>query len=1103
MLATIAAAFVCGILANTPPNAPTITEPAFDGRIVNPEDVHMESAPFSDPDPGDTHLSSDWEISTVSPPEVVWAAHGVTGVLKVHIHLGDGVFQGSYTGRHTLLPSTNYMLRCRHEDSSGDPLTEWSPYSTRLFSSGALSSVFPLVLDDVADSPAPALQDTTGAPVLLPSGAAPASIHAESGASETLLVITGAPAQNQVTNPAPLAAHVNLRIRIVSGGQPLVLAESNLAFADHTGVAHTVFLPAINLASNQSLYYWVAANGGTYVGQASQASPDFTTLARGNAVPWAVQPGFQVEIVAGGFQLPVNIAFVPNPGPAPDAPFFYVTELYGSIKVVHNDHSITDYATNLLNFQPDGEFPGSGEQGLAGLAIDPANGDLIVGMLYDGAPPNGPHFPKVVRLHSADGGRTMATQTTVLDMAGEEQGPSHFISNVSFGPDGKLYVHMGDGFFTATAQDLDSFRGKVLRMNPDGAAPADNPFYSAANGINARDYVFAYGLRNPFGGAWRAADGKHYEVENGPTTDRFAKINAGQNYLWDGIDASMQNFALYNWTPSCAPVNIAFVQSSTFGGSQFPASKLGHAFVAESGPTFGSGPEVLGKRISEFQFDPSGAVVGGPTALVDYNGSGHATCVGLAAGPDGLYFSDLYKDDATFDNPTERGANILRIRFVGAADFSVDATMGPAPLTAHFTDRSTVASPTSWLWTFGDGATSTAQSPTHAYAAPGVYSVRLSTTGAGGEAVLQRDACIRVGQSPKVALIVGSLPPGAADQAVANRLAADGFAVQPMDDEPANRPSAQTLAATYDLVVISSTVDPDSIGGEFRAAGVPLMFWETGLLRLGSESLTDDGRSFTSLDTINIVNNSHPITAGLSTGNLQVYGVPATMSLALGNLGPGAQVLAVRSNTSDPAIMVADQGAVILRDYAAPARRTFFFLEDTSYLAATNTAKHLFDRAACWTGRFDPAISVQPAPLTVTSGQPAVLSVGPTGGAPFFYQWRRNGVALANGGRISGATSRTLTISSTTIPDAGAYDVVVSNHCNTVTSTGATLTVGCYPNCDQSTSPPILNIFDFLCFINKFVAGDPYANCDQSTIPPVLNISDFTCFLNSFSAGCP
>jgi hypothetical protein len=62
---------------------------------------------------------------------------------------------------------------------------------------------------------------------------------------------------------------------------------------------------------------------------------------------------------------------------------------------------------------------------------------------------------------------------------------------------------------------------------------------------------------------------------------------------------------------------------------------------------------------------------------------------------------------------------------------------------------------------------------------------------------------------------------------------------------------------------------------------------------------------------------------------------------------------------------------------------------------------------------------------------------------------------------------------------------------------------GCYANCDDSTTAPILNVGDFTCFLQRFAAGDSYANCDNSTTAPVLNVGDFTCFLQRFAAGCP
>ena len=61
----------------------------------------------------------------------------------------------------------------------------------------------------------------------------------------------------------------------------------------------------------------------------------------------------------------------------------------------------------------------------------------------------------------------------------------------------------------------------------------------------------------------------------------------------------------------------------------------------------------------------------------------------------------------------------------------------------------------------------------------------------------------------------------------------------------------------------------------------------------------------------------------------------------------------------------------------------------------------------------------------------------------------------------------------------------------------------CYANCDSSTTAPVLNVNDFICFQQKYAAGDAYANCDGSTTPPVLNVNDFVCFQQKYAAGCP
>ncbi len=68
--------------------------------------------------------------------------------------------------------------------------------------------------------------------------------------------------------------------------------------------------------------------------------------------------------------------------------------------------------------------------------------------------------------------------------------------------------------------------------------------------------------------------------------------------------------------------------------------------------------------------------------------------------------------------------------------------------------------------------------------------------------------------------------------------------------------------------------------------------------------------------------------------------------------------------------------------------------------------------------------------------------------------------------------------------------------------TGIWSTPSCYPNCDASTTTPVLTANDFQCFLNSFALGSSAANCDGSTTPPVLTANDFQCFLITFAAGC-
>lgn len=711
--------------AAMPPATPVITEPDRDDLSLSAADVHMATEPFADGD-GDGHRCSDWQI--VEAGDVAWSAPCVIGASRIHIHLGDGAFT---RGRRGLNSGSAYLLRVRHRDDSGNAETEWSAWAERRFRTTPASPIPPLLARDFLKDPAPRWTRSDGQPVELPPGA---SLRLEAADGEALLELSADQGALAVSDAAPFAARVAVRAVLSAQESVWTVPESAVSLYDDEGVEHTIYLPHTLLPTSVKLYLWISQNGSVHDSNPDDRAPDFTRIARGAPVPWTLlQKGFTVEPVAGDLQLPVNIAFVPHPREEPDSPFFYVTELYGDIKVVTRNGKVRDYAKDLLGFHPPGSFPGEGETGLTGITVEPESGDLFVASLY---PYGGWTYPRVVRLSSTDGGLTASSITTVLDMPEEQQAPSHQISNVSIGPDGKLYVHMGDAHHAPHAQDLHSMRGKILRMNLDGSAPKDNPFYDASDGVGAADYVYALGFRNPFGGAWRAADGMLYEVENGPSVDRFARVDPGVNYGWDGTNESMAIGAICSFPTGAAPVNVTFVQNETFGGSGFPPEKLDRAFITESGPTWASGTPFSGKRISEVAVEPDGTLQSGPTGLLRYDGTGKASVAGIAAGPDGLYFTSLYRDFG-YETPTDRGAGVFRVRWVGYADFLLRT--GPSdPMHVELTDRSAVAGAESWHWDFGDGATSDERDAVHRYGSPGSYLVTFTVSGASGTHVARK-----------------------------------------------------------------------------------------------------------------------------------------------------------------------------------------------------------------------------------------------------------------------------------------------------------------------------------------------------------------------------
>lgn len=136
---------------------------------------------------------------------------------------------------------------------------------------------------------------------------------------------------------------------------------------------------------------------------------------------------------------------------------------------------------------------------------------------------------------------------------------------LAFGPDDKLYMTTGDAATPELAQDTDSLAGKILRLNPDGSTPDDNPYGNP---------VWSYGHRNPQGIAWDGDD-QLWSVEHGPSGaesgfDELNRIERGANYGWPAIrgdetqEGMVAPVAQSGATETWAPAGLAYHDGSLY-----------------------------------------------------------------------------------------------------------------------------------------------------------------------------------------------------------------------------------------------------------------------------------------------------------------------------------------------------------------------------------------------------------------------------------------------------------------------------------------------------------------------------------------------------------
>jgi glucose/arabinose dehydrogenase len=296
--------------------------------------------------------------------------------------------------------------------------------------------------------------------------------------------------------------------------------------------------------------------------------------------PAVVPPGFTESVFAAGLSAPTAMAL------APDGRVF-VAEKGGTLRVVQNGAVLP---TPFLTVNVDT----ASERGLDGVALDPnfaTNGFVYVYYTSSTGPVN-----RVSRFTASAGDPNVAqtgSEQILLDNIPSTMG-FHNGGALVFGGDGKLFVGVGDSGVSSNAQSLSTYAGKVLRINPDGTIPGDNPTTIAGLGAvpAATRAIWAAGLRNPFTMAVQPGTGQLFINDVGQSA--FEEVDAGTagaNYGWpttegDFNQASFPNFTrpLYAYAHGTGPLQGNSIAGGAFynpTSASFPAGFVGDYFFGD------------------------------------------------------------------------------------------------------------------------------------------------------------------------------------------------------------------------------------------------------------------------------------------------------------------------------------------------------------------------------------------------------------------------------------------------------------------------------------------------------------------------------------------
>jgi aldose sugar dehydrogenase len=287
--------------------------------------------------------------------------------------------------------------------------------------------------------------------------------------------------------------------------------------------------------------------GGTVLAQAQaprSPTPAPTTAAVG------------VQTVADGLEHPWGLAFLPEAR-------MLVTERPGRLRIVERDGRLSGPLAGVPKVQA------RGQGGLLDVAVDPSFAENRLVYLSYAEPGEGGAGTAVARARLAEG--RLEDLKVIYRQQPKVGGASHFGSRLVFGRDGTLFVTQGDRNESERAQDLSVGIGKIVRINPDGSVPRDNPFVGRTG---ARPEIWSYGHRNVQSAALHPETGQLWTVEHGARGgDELNHPEPGKNYGWpvisygvhysggkigEGTAKPGMEQPIYYWDPVIAPSGMTF-----------------------------------------------------------------------------------------------------------------------------------------------------------------------------------------------------------------------------------------------------------------------------------------------------------------------------------------------------------------------------------------------------------------------------------------------------------------------------------------------------------------------------------------------------------------